>query len=349
MVTGQAGRRDKVVTAGAGRLRRMAGVERLELAYNNVYLVGKGSERVLIDTGPDYAGAWEIIQAWLGDRQPDQVLVTHGHHDHASLGAAWQAAGVGVAVGAGDRRLAAGPQLQEDAELAAFARFVEESGAPEEVRAGALASLAQRRLWALRAATSEKYPPPGRGARWPTGLRYRPYKGDEMPARAGVVDSVPSPGHTPGNHVFVAREEGWLFSGDQLLPDVAPTPAIQAVGKPDWESDWRFRSLPRFVDSLEALRGLGLARCYPGHGEPFDDVAGAIAASLAGIERRSERVSRALREGGPARLYGLTERLYPRGASRRFWQVVATMQGHLDLLEERGEAAIVGANWEAAG
>jgi len=147
--------------------------------------------------------------------------------------------------------------------------------------------------------------------------------------------------------VFVVHEEGWLFSGDHLLPDITPTPAIQARGEPDWAGDWRFRSLPEFVASLEALGAMGLARCFPGHGEPFDGVGTTIAENLGVIERRTERVRGALRDGGPTTLFGLTERIYPRGAARRFWQVVATVQGHLDLLEARGEAAATGSSWEA--
>jgi glyoxylase-like metal-dependent hydrolase (beta-lactamase superfamily II) len=325
----------------------MADVRRLRLAYNNVYMVDAGGEPVLVDTGPDYRGAWETIEAWLDGRMPSQVLVTHGHHDHASLGAAWQRAGVPVAVGAGDERLVRGPQLQSDEELAAFTRFVAESGAPEHVRKEAVASLVQRRAWALRAAQSHEYPPAGKGGRWPTGLRYEPFEPGAMPTAAGGVEAVASPGHTPGNHVFVVGEQGWLFSGDQLLPEITPTPSIQARAEPDWTGDWRFQSLPEFAGSLERIRTLGLVRCYPGHGEPFDDVDRALAQNLGVIERRTERVLAALRERGPATLFGLTERIYPRGAGRRFWQVVATVQGHLDLLEARGEASRLEGGWTA--
>jgi glyoxylase-like metal-dependent hydrolase (beta-lactamase superfamily II) len=146
--------------------------------------------------------------------------------------------------------------------------------------------------------------------------------------------------------VVVAEEEGHLFSGDQLLPDITPTPGIQFVRE---GAGWvRFPSLPRFVASLRRLRGLDLARCYPGHGEPFDDVRAVIDQNLAQVEQRTERVLGVLREAGEARVHGLAERLYPRALQRRWWQIVATVQGHIDLLAEQGEARCEEETWRAA-
>jgi hypothetical protein len=54
------------------------------------------------------------------------------------------------------------------------------------------------------------------------------------------------------------------------------------------------------------------------------------------IEGRSERLVTSLREDGPGSLFEIAERLYPNAARRRFWQVVATVQGLLDLLEDEG-------------
>src|SRR5205809_205106 len=40
----------------------MASVQRIAMGYNNVYLVEEGGERVLVDTGPDYRGAWAEVR-----------------------------------------------------------------------------------------------------------------------------------------------------------------------------------------------------------------------------------------------------------------------------------------------
>jgi hypothetical protein len=56
-------------------------------------------------------------------------------------------------------------------------------------------------------------------------------------------------------------------------------------------------------------------------------------------------VYESLRAGGEATLYGLAERLYPRALRRRFWQIIPTVLGHLDLLEDRGMVACVEGRW----
>ena len=159
------------------------------------------------------------------------------------------------------------------------------------------------------------------------------------------MELLAAPGHTPGNLVLAVREEGWLFSGDQLLPDVDPLPAIQFVA--EGERLTRFRTLPHFTASLERLAEGGYTRCFPGHGEPFDGAGAVIAGVLGRIERRGARVREALRRTGLASVYDLCARLYPRTAERRFWQTASSVQGQLDLLEARDEARAEEGRWVA--
>ena len=94
----------------------------------------------------------------------------------------------------------------------------------------------------------------------------------------------------------------------------------------------RFASLPTFVHSLERVTKLGATRCFPGHGVPFESVAELIATILGQISGRTDRVA-GLR-GEVTSLYELCDRLYRRATRRRFWQILSTIQGHLDLLDE---------------
>lgn len=323
----------------------MATVTRIPLAYNSVYLLEEAGRRLLIDTGPDFRGAAEAIDADLGSRPPDLVLATHGHLDHAGLGRHWQERGVPVAVAAADHHLVSRPALSTEQEFRGFARYIEESGAPPVAQAEMLSAIEQRREWAQHAAKGGPHPPAPPDRRWPTGLRYRPFEPElQVTTNRPVAEGLPgqvllSPGHTPGNLVVVFPAEGWLFSGDQLLPEITPTPAIQSRPAPNDSGDWRFHSLPAFVSSLRALDGMHFARCFPGHGEPFGNVNEVIEANLSQVEQRAERVLSSLRDDGPASPFELCERLYPRAARRRPWQILATVQGHLDLLEAEGRAA----------
>ncbi len=318
----------------------------IKLGYNSVYLVEHDGERILVDAGPDFEGAWGALCDSLSGRSLDGVVITHGHLDHAGLGAKWQRAGALISMGAGDVHLASGPALATDAEWTLLAGFVEECGAPADVARGAVDGLRQRRQWAAQAATDSAYRPAGRDGRWPTGLRYEPFEGsrtveDGQYMGAGLR-AIDCPGHTPGNLVLVDEHEGWLFSGDQLLPSITPTPAIQmsVAG----EHPARFRSLPAFVASLRKLQRMDFARCYPGHGEPFEDVGAVIEANLAQVEERGARVFELVR-ARPRTTYEVAEALYPRALMRRFWQIIATVQGQLDVLEDGGRVARDGRCW----
>jgi glyoxylase-like metal-dependent hydrolase (beta-lactamase superfamily II) len=166
--------------------------------------------------------------------------------------------------------------------------------------------------------------------------------GEPLPAGLKVLAC---PGHTPGNLVLVQENEGWLFSGDQLLPHITPTPGLQLAAG----SAARFRSLPAFVRSLESLLTLDLVRCFPGHGEAFDDPAAVIRSNLSAIEARTEKVYEEMRSRGPCRVFALCERLYPMAARKRFWQILPTVVGHLDLLEDRGLVGEAEGLWHAVG
>ncbi len=316
----------------------MPSVDHLRLAYNSVYLVQEAGERLLVDTGPDYRGAASILEARFRGRMPGVVVATHGHLDHAGLGAWWQGRGARVALGARDLHFATGLGTSGAADADVLEAFVAASGAPPDVAAEARAGLARRRQAAAFAI--DRYPPSGRPPRWPSGLRYLPFEPDILVSEplplSGGLSALPLPGHTPGNLVLVHEGEGWLFSGDQLLPDITPTPAIQ--GCPPSACGGRFRSLPAFRASLRVLAAMQFSRCFPGHGEPFDDVAAIIAANLEAIDGRTERVFAELQLAGSGTAYEIAERIYPRAVSRRFWQILPTVQGHLDLLEEEARA-----------
>jgi glyoxylase-like metal-dependent hydrolase (beta-lactamase superfamily II) len=326
----------------------MPTLRRVPLGDNNVYLVDDAGARVMVDTGPDYRGAWEALQVATHGRPPDLVTATHGHLDHAGLGATWQEAAVPVGLAAGDHLLATGARLEDD--LAIATRTIQGAGLPAHLREATLAALERRREQAIRA--RESWGPPDARRRWPAALRYRPFDpalspidGELLPAGLRVIAC---PGHTPGNTVVVHEGEGWLFSGDQLLPAYTPTPAIQAV--PGSNGRERFRSLPAYVSSMRRLAATAWSRCLPGHGEPFTGVDDAIREVLGSIEQRTERTARALVDGGPGRLYDVAARLYPKALERRFWQVVPTVLGHLDLLETRGLAAVTDDGvWNACG
>lgn len=309
---------------------------------------------MLVDAGPDYAGAWDTLREAVAVRLPDVVVTTHGHSDHAGLGSQWQAAGVPVVLHAADHFMVTNPRLSQDWEWRVFEDYVSTTGAPAPLQADVLSHLRKRGDEAKEAANNTVHAAPDSSGHWPTGIRMTPYQPDDISVAsetlaAAGVELVACPGHTPGNAVVAVQEEGILFSGDQLLPDITPTPGVQAAAPRKGVAPTRLRSLPAFVRSLEALDVRAWSRCYPGHGPEFADVRGRIAENLRGIEERSEKVRRALRQRGPSSVYDVSMELYPRALGRRFWQIIATVQGNLDLLEDMGEATVCSGVYEVSG
>src|SRR5947209_756020 len=107
----------------------MAAVQRIQLGYNNVYLVDDGGERVLVDAGPDYEGAAAALRDAIAQPRPDAVLVTHAHMDHAGLGAWWLAAGVRVLLSLSDHGAAQAPAVRALRELDHLERYARACGA----------------------------------------------------------------------------------------------------------------------------------------------------------------------------------------------------------------------------
>lgn len=324
----------------------MSQVTPIPLGYNTAYLWEGDGARILVDTGPDFEGSWTILKEALGHKKPDLVVATHGHLDHAGLGRRWQAEGIPVAVGKADDRLVRGHQFDDESEFQDFCSYFNASGAPPDVAESVLVGIEAARARVAELGRPE-YPPPTAGTRYTTGLRMDSFAPAQLLdgdcTLPGGLQVLSAPGHTRGNLVLWDESEGWLFSGDQLLEDITPTPGIQWIPKDEREPDeavgseasrddaWRFRSLPAYVTATERLGKLDPSRCFPGHGTPFGGVGALIRANLETMNARTERV-RAER-GKASSLYELCERLYPRAAKRRPWPIVATVQGHLDLLE----------------
>ena len=334
------------------RLHAVTNVRRLSLGYNNVYLLHVDGTDVLVDTGPDYLGAEDVLIKATRTAWPDIIVATHGHLDHAGLAQWWQGRGIPVSLGAGDEHFASVAQFTDDAEFSAFERYVTGIGTPKDIAREVLHGLQQRRDWAQAAANEvRQHGPPSRDGRWPSQLRYHHFVPDRVLKHGDLIEGstltvVACPGHTPGNIVLVDTEEGWLFSGDQLLPELTPTPGIQRGVAPLSSENWRFASLPRFLDSMTNLATMQFSYCWPGHGEPFTDVSEVISKNIAQIEQRTDRFQQLLTEHGRATVYDLCEFAYPRALKRRFWQIVATVQGHLDILEERGLARQIDGEYE---
>jgi hydroxyacylglutathione hydrolase len=284
---------------------------------NRVYVLGT-DPLTLVDTGIATERAYRALVEGLRENgrsiaDVGRIILTHKHIDH--IGNAWRI-----------QRQTGAEILIHEAELAAirdvdpdgrrYADLVRERlGAWNVPRAAAeaLTAAAGPRTWEIEPAT-------------PTAL----VDGQriDLGGAGPDLEVIHTPGHTIGS--VCLRWGRTLFSGDHVLPDISPN-----VGG----GDLRHRGLLRhYLSSLERAARLadGLDRVLPGHGDPFDDLAGRCHALIEHHRARLGRIVELLRLEPGLTVHGLAVRLF--GAMEGFHLVLgcAEAQAHLEVLAEDG-------------
>jgi len=139
---------------------------------------------------------------------------------------------------------------------------------------------------------------------------------------------IETPGHAPSHVCLHQPERRLLISGDHLL------------GRISLYFDYGYTPDPvgEFLHSLDAVDGLGARLCLSGHGRPFTDAAGHVAANRALVAERLRAVREAL-AAGPATAYEIAARVYAEALSRHTatWLLTKTLCW-LRHLEVAGEA-----------
>lgn len=167
---------------------------------------------------------------------------------------------------------------------------------------------------------------------WPGLL---PVDGRAASVRAGdgVLEVVPTPGHSPDHACLWDPEQRVLFSGDLLVAGGTIMIATSSGG-----------SLRAYLDSLARVRALAPVRIYPGHGPVIDDGVALIDEYVAHRHAREQQVVDAL-EHGPADVAALVAAIYPQLAPALEGAARETILAHLVKLEEEGRARRDGTQW----
>ncbi|MER5790335.1 MBL fold metallo-hydrolase [Streptomyces sp. NPDC001980] len=250
------------------------------LGYTLVYVVDTDRGPVLVDTGWDDPGSWDVLVAGLAACGTDVgevhgVVITHHHPDHHGLsGKVREASGAWIAMHAADAAIVRRTrETRSERWFSYMEAKLTAAGAPEEhvapLRGGRRSSLP-----GLSPALPDREIVPGELLGLP-GRRLR---------------AVWTPGHTPG-HVCLHLEEehpaqlpghGRLFSGDHLLPEI--TPHIGLYEDPD---DATITDpLGDYLDSLERIGRLAPAEVLPAHQYTFTDAPARVRELLAHHEER---------------------------------------------------------------
>ena len=165
-------------------------------------------------------------------------------------------------------------------------------------------------------------------------------EGDTIHTDLGAWQAIETPGHAPSHLCLYQPERRLLISGDHLLGRVS---LYFDVGySPD--------PVAEFLGSLDKVEALDARLVLAGHGRPFTDVGGHVAANRALVHERLEAVEHALTE--PRTAYEIAQEVYGErfGEPTATWLMTKTL-AWLTHLERRGVAERAGdapERWSAA-
>src|SRR5688572_13508877 len=304
--------------------RVLPGVWRLRLPlpwpgvpHCNAWALASGSGIVLVDTGMHEPGSMAHLdraldQAGLTIAHVRLIVCTHAHVDHCG-----QVPPIAERTGCQvwmHHDHAHHTATAEDPEQAIARRLVvaHQSGVPAE----------DVRRWLERRRSQ------GSGQAGTLHVDRELAEGDTVDTDLGTWQVIETPGHAPSHICLYQPERRLLISGDHLLGRVSLY--FDAGYTPD--------PVAEFVDSLGKVERLDARLVLSGHGRPFTDVAGHVAANRARVEQRLAAVQAEL-DHGPRTPYEIAQAVY----GERFteatvqWLLSKTLC-YLNHLERRGLA-----------
>jgi glyoxylase-like metal-dependent hydrolase (beta-lactamase superfamily II) len=255
----------------------------------NAWAIAAGDGIVLVDTGvfePGSMGHLEraLAQVGLSIDLIRLIVCTHAHTDHCGQ-AAPLAERTGSEVWMHPDSAHFFRQTSDYAE--ALARRVEiarQSGVPAE----------PLQRWVEG--------PAGRGplvSPMPLTISRDLVPGVEVETDLGSWQVIHTPGHAPSHVCLHQPERRLLISGDHLLGRVSL----------HFEYGWSPDSVGDFLQSLDKIEPLDARLALSGHGRPFTDIPGHIAANRDLVALRLDQLRAALREGAGS-AYVLGPRVY---------------------------------------
>lgn len=318
----------------------MTTVNRIELPtpfalsrVNTYYL--HDSNPALIDAGVDTDEAFEVLRSGVSRaggtlEKIRRIILTHAHADHIGLvSRIVESSGAEVFIHRQDA-----PKMFDSGETGAallrskYREFLLESGTPEDLTEEFLAVLFKRLKRFFRCFEDVK-----------------PLNGTEVFLFDSFkLDTISTPGHSPGSMCMYNRDDGTLFSGDTLLEKITSNPVVEV--NPSKENKG-YRSLETYKSTLARLAELSVKTVMPGHGDPFFSYLKRVRQLLDHHEERTSQVMELL-DANPAcsdcqtgmTRYMITQELFRGLQGMDVFLGLSEIKGHLEILETRGMVMI---------
>jgi glyoxylase-like metal-dependent hydrolase (beta-lactamase superfamily II) len=314
----------------------MTAVKRIEirtpfaLKRVNCYYI-KDSVPTLIDAGVNTEESFEAVRSAVEEAGGTieglrRLILTHAHSDHIGLvSRIARLSGADVYI----HRWDAGRMLRHDQEGSAnlgerYRGFFLEAGVPEGMVEETVRSISERFRRFYCAFSGEKV-----------------LEGEEtFPFDDFSLEVIHTPGHTPGSICIFNRVDRTLFSGDTLLEKITSNPMAE-ISSPAGKS--KYKSLERYLASLEVIEALPVKRVLPGHGPPFSNHRKRVKELYAHHRARMEEILKILKEnnanseaGSGATEFMLAKRLFHCLEGVELFLGLSEAQGHLQVLQDQG-------------
>lgn len=284
------------------------------LDHVNCYAFRGEAGWVLLDTGLNYGPtrqAWMEFMAEHGIRPENiaGIYITHYHPDHYGA-AGWLQEISGAPVYMSDVEISLAEKIWREDTVALMMEMLSENGVPAGVGVQIMAGVAEMRN---RIKPHPRLTPLAAGETVHLGaLRCR---------------VLLTPGHSDGHVCFYDEENGFLFSGDHLLPRISSNISLWPRSHPD--------PLANFLASLAETSRLPAKMVLPAHGEYFAGVPGRVAELQAHHRERLELIRRIASRGANA--YQVCREVFGDGLSLHEVRFALTETlAHLVYLEKRG-------------
>ncbi len=150
--------------------------------------------------------------------------------------------------------------------------------------------------------------------------------GDVVDCGTFRLSAVHTPGHASNHLCYLLEDRGLLFTGDHVMQG-----STVVISPPDGD-------MQAYLDSLQRLLELPVARLAPGHGHVIETPREEVQRLVAHRMKREDKVRAALRSAGPASLDVLVTHAYDDVPVRIHPVAMRSLHASLIRLERLGAA-----------